>query len=46
VNETLVEIALARLGRAPPLFQLLVRGEELATADQREPAREVIRRRS
>jgi hypothetical protein len=38
VNEALEKVALARLGCAPCVFQLLVGGEELAGANQLQPA--------
>jgi hypothetical protein len=40
VDETLEEVLLRRLGRAPSILERLVRGEELALTDQREPVRE------
>jgi hypothetical protein len=43
VDETLMEIALGRLGLAPRGLELFMSREELAAADQREPAFERFR---
>jgi hypothetical protein len=46
VDEALEEVLLRGVGGAPGQLELLVRGEELAVADQLEPALEIaIRRR-
>jgi hypothetical protein len=41
----LEEVALVRLGGAPGILQLLVRGEELAPADQIQPGGQLLRLR-
>jgi hypothetical protein len=45
VNEPLEEVALLRRRRAPGVLENLVRSEELAAANQLEPARELVRDR-
>jgi hypothetical protein len=45
VDEPLEEVALFGCRRAPGVLELLVGGEELACADQVEPARELLRLR-
>jgi hypothetical protein len=43
VDETLMEVALGRLGLAPRGLEFFMGREELAAADQREPALERFR---
>ena len=45
VDEPLEEVALLGRRRAPGVLERLVRGEELAAANQLEPARELVRDR-
>jgi len=45
VDEPLEEVPLLRRGGAPRQLQLLVRGEELAAADQFQAGGEVVRLR-
>ena len=45
VHEPLAEVALRGLGRAPFVLEYLVRGEELAAANQLETRREAVRSR-